>query len=626
MTLSNRVIGGALLGTFAIGLMIWLGTSLSFYQTHHAYQQRQLVWLAPLLKMDEQRKTNVDLSTWLTPALENSNINELKIYQGEQLVFHYPARSVESLALPVEPVQKLMLATDLSLEWRLGSPLQDPATLIHLAVIFVCWLIVVLLLGRGMMWWLRRQLHGVELLAVRGQLILQNRLYALDHALSDERPTSASQALTQLQEQQYQASKQRSDLDTFTRTNVFVDKKMGIGNRLFFENRLEASLSDPNLEMASLLLVELQDLDHINHDLGYQQGDALLLAASLHLEHALQRYADAISGRYTSNTFAILLPHVDEQEAKAAANYILKSLQRLPWPATVREPALFIGAVSFAFGELLHQVQEEAELALRSAALQNTNSGYFMYDKGASPDILGNGTVRWRTLLSRALEKDRLFLEPQTTYTVAHEPAMIELYARIEDEHGRKLSAANFMPKAEKCGLLATLEKAIVQRVLSQLQQPERSLPLSLNLSVASLLQSSFYQWLMFELLSLPKPLLSTLNIEFPEKEISCHYQQLAKPLHALKALGCLLTADHVGKTVVSSQYIKDFGVDYLKLDASLVRDIESKTINQIAVSSLIGSHVAGAKVIATGVETAAEWQCLVDLGIDGGQGYFFTS
>lgn len=626
MTLSNRVIGGALFGTFAIGLIIVLGTSLSFYQTHHAYQQRQLAWLVPLLKMDEQQKANTDLSTCLTLALESSNINELKVYQGERLVFHYPTSPIESFSLPVELFQKLMLATDLILEWRLGSPLQDSATLIRLAVIFVCCLIMVLLLGGGMILWLRRQLSGVELLAVRSQLILQNRLYALDHALSDERPTSASQALTQLQEQLHQASKQRSELDTFTRTNVFVDKKMGIGNRLFFENRLEASLSDPNLEMATLLLVELQDLDHINYDLGYQQGDALLLATTLHLEHALQRYADAIPGRYTGNIFAILLPHVGEQEAKAAANYILKSLQRLSWPATIREPAIFIGGVSFAFGELLHQVQEEAELALRSAALQNPNYGYFMYDKGASPDILGNGTVRWRTLLTRALEKDRLILVPQTTYTVAHEPVMIEFYARINDEQGRKIAAARFMPKAEKCGLLSPLDKAVVQRVLSQLQQPERQLPLSLNLSVASLLQPSFSQWLMFELLPLPKSLLSALSIEFPEKDISRHYQQLAKPLHALKALGCLLTVDHVGKTVVSSQYIKDFGIDYLKLDASLVRDIDSKTINQIAVSSLIGSHVAGGKVIATGVETAAEWQCLIDLGIDGGQGYFFSS
>lgn len=612
-----------LVGIFAIGLVVLLGSSMSAYQTSHAYPQRQLDTLVSLFSSGWEREGNTEL----IPALEKSNIKELLVYQGERLVFHYPLATTEALSTSLVPFQKLTLVTDGALEWRLGPAMQDRTTLLRVLAILTSCLIAILLLGWAISRWLRRQLKGVELLDLRSQRILQNQLPDLDHPINEEQPASASQAVTQLQEQLHEASKERSELDTFTRTNVFVDKKMGIGNRLFFENRLEATLSDPNLESATLLLVELQDLEQINHGLGYEQGDELLLSATRHLEHTLKRYADAIPGRYTGNIFAVLLPHVSEQEGAEAAKYILRALRRLSWPESIREPALFIGGVNFAFGERLHQVQEEAELALRSAALQNINYGYFMYDKGASPDILGNGTVRWRTLLTRALEKGRLALEPQTTYSVQGELLMIELYARIKDEKNREISAGNFMPKAEKCGLLVTLDKAIVQLALSQLQQPEQQLPLSLNLSVASLLKASFYQWLTFELLSLPKSLLSTLSIELPEKEINHHYQQLVKPLHALKALGCLLTVDHVGKTVVSSQYIKDFGVDYLKLDASLVRDIDSKTINQVAVSSLIGSSVgSGVQVIATGVETEAEWQCLKDLGIDGGQGYFFPS
>lgn len=218
-------------------------------------------------------------------------------------------------------------------------------------------------------------------------------------------------------------------------------------------------------------------------------------------------------------------------------------------------------------------------------------------------------------------------LDRQGVFTDVNKPPVkYELLARIHDEQGRELSAGHFLPMAEKCGLLKELDKALVVRALALLQQDEQETTLSLNVSADSLLNGDFHSWLVFELIQRPKSLLNHLVIELSEAQVSRHFQALSKPLRALKALGCRLAVDHAGQDVVSAQYIKDYELDYLKLHSSLVRDINSKPTNQMAVRSLIGNCVGTqTQVIAMGVESAAEWHCLSQLGINAGQGYFFA-
>lgn len=81
--------------------------------------------------------------------------------------------------------------------------------------------------------WVRRQLRGVELLAVRGRSLLQGQSHKVVHDVREEWPEPVSQALTLLQSEVEDAKKERSRFDTFIRRNVFIDKELEIGNRIF---------------------------------------------------------------------------------------------------------------------------------------------------------------------------------------------------------------------------------------------------------------------------------------------------------------------------------------------------------------------------------------------------------
>ena len=90
--------------------------------------------------------------------------------------------------------------------------------------------------------------------------------------------------------------------------------------------------------------------------------------------------------------------------------------------------------------------------------------------------------------------------------------------------------------------------------------------------------------------------------------------------------LGCRLAIDHAGQDVVSTQYIKEFEINFLKLHPSLVREIHLRQVNQMAVRSLVGGCAnTQTRVIAVGVESGDEWKMLRHLGVHAGQGPWFA-
>ncbi|GAM67525.1 MSHA biogenesis protein mshH [Vibrio sp. JCM 19236] len=104
------------------------------------------------------------------------------------------------------------------------------------------------------------------------------------------------------------------------------------------------------------------------------------------------------------------------------------------------------------------------------------------------------------------------------------------------------------------------------------------------------------------------------------------HLDAMRPVLKMLSGLGCKVIVNQAGRTIISSHYIKESSVDYLKLHRSLVRNIESRPENQLYIRSLLGAcENTPTQVIAVGVETKKEWQTLLNLGISGGQGRFFA-
>jgi RNase E specificity factor CsrD len=147
----------------------------------------------------------------------------------------------------------------------------------------------------------------------------------------------------------------------------------------------------------------------------------------------------------------------------------------------------------------------------------------------------------------------------------------------------------------------------------------------SINVSIDSLLSAGFAERFLSILSSFPE-VKGQLMIEISEYQLVNHLSKLQATLAALSTAGVKIIADKVGQYVVSAHYINIYPIYAMKLHRSIVIDIDKKIENQVFIQSL--RTLAAAKnipVYALGVEKQAEWRALLQLGVKGGQGHFFT-
>ena len=627
MRLTNQIVALLCLCVLGTVLLATLSAALGFHALTDRFQREELRAVVEIFEQEVLAQVESPrLQGWLPPLLRANGVQELTVTLDDAQLFHYQEAGRDLRSDELQEVRyagaryptlhmRFLIQPALSQLDRLYAPLSSLGFGL-LAIALGLW---------AALHWLRRQLLGVELLARRGQHILRGELGKLRHDVALEWPRSASQALSHLQSELADARKERGRFDSFIRRNVFIDKQLGIGNRLFFDNRFEAAMSNADYSIGAVMLLEFEGVESILRQDGEARAIEWLRRCSELIGHFLQRHAGAIQGRYSGHLLAILLPGFSKQETLTAAEQLLNQLQRLGWPESVDpERGLYIGAVCYQPGELMVQVEEEAEQALRGARLQQ-ESGFFLYEKPLRVSTQDKGTVRWRTLLERQFSRQKLTYCLQSAYGgEPSRPLLHEMLARLPDGRGQLLPAAGFIAMVEKVGMQIPFDRQMTQLALSLLPA-EGKVPLALNLHPLTLLDHDYRHWFLMALLRLGRRRAAMLVVEFNEALISRYQEQLRAPLRELRLLGCQLSVDHAGQDVVSTHYIREFELSFLKIHPSLVRDIQHRPLNQMAVRSLVGGCANGpTQVIAVGVESEGEWRMLESLGVVGGQGFWF--
>ncbi|HDX8354456.1 TPA: RNase E specificity factor CsrD [Aeromonas dhakensis] len=630
MKLTTQLVSFITLCVIAAMAMVLLGGVFSFRELGMELQQKKVNSLVEIIdKQLEIADDHQDLTRWLPTLLRSAHVVELEIRQNKQRIYWFrDVQQPTDESLLISYHQAIPLQPDMQADFKLERPFKEfEYSIKAMSGISLGIFIVVFGLWYSIRW-LRLQLRGAELLAERAQLILDGKLTKLAHDPADEWPQSASQALDYLLAELADARKERSRFDNFIRSNAFVDKLTGIGNRLFFDNRLESAIMEASVMSGGVLLIELAGLEELDPELNGRQSQDLLMEASASIAAFVRKHSGALQARYAGQVFAVLLPNMSESEMVDAAGQLHKSLQRLHWPEAVNaDTAVYLGAVCYQAEDSLLKVQEEAELALKSAQLQG-HTGWFLYEKQLDEEQSSKGTVRWRTLIGRRIEEHGIDFYVQPVQQERDQVVLQQdLLIRIHDEQGRELQAGVFMPMAEKAGLLLPLDRLVAQQTLTLLRQrSEQSCPISLTLCAQSLLHREFQRWLFFDLFQLPRSTNERLILQLSEAQVTRHYEALKRPLRALRMLGCQLAIDHAGQDVVSTQYIKEFEINFLKLHPSLVREIHTRQVNQMAVRSLVGGCAnTRTRVIAVGVESGDEWKMLRHLGVHAGQGPWFA-
>ncbi|TWX72726.1 EAL domain-containing protein [Colwellia sp. C1TZA3] len=433
-------------------------------------------------------------------------------------------------------------------------------------------------------------------------------------------------AIRQLQQQIKDNAASDIAWDKSIRASALLDQETGIGNRAFFDNRLQALLKEEDAQGA-VLLIQFKAIELVQNLYGYQQAISLLLTLIQITKQRLQDQPGYFLARHSLDELSVLLPNIFIEDAEKLAELLLKNLQTVVTPVGInQEEFVHIGMSYFVAEQVPYQIMSEADMALRAAQLQGP-SQCFMFEAGELALVKAKGSLKWRTLLNAAINGNGfvIFFQP----VIASDSAKVlhhEVLSKVKDKNGSLISARVFFPMAQKCGLMVEIDLLILVQVCRMLTAKKaQQSNCSINLSIDSLLSAGFTEKFLAILRSFPE-VKDQLMIEISEYQLVNHLSKLQARLAALSTAGVKIIADKVGQYVVSAHYLNVYPIYAMKLHRSIVIDIDKKIENQVFIQSL--RTLADAKnipIYALGVEKQAEWRALLQLGVKGGQGHFFT-
>lgn len=401
------------------------------------------------------------------------------------------------------------------------------------------------------------------------------------------------------------------------RREANLDSLTGLSNRPYFMNQLAAALSDDDATPSgSLLILRLADLAGINRRTGRETADELLHRIGLALAELASDKPNAAAARLNGADFALLLPGI--QDPAPQAEKLLHTLNDLSAAGLIDGDRIgHVASGTYLHGDALGTLLSRLDSALASAESQ---SGLAWCRAENHGNQRANSNADWKKLLDGAIQTQRLrlidFPVAGNTGQLLHLECPLRLQA-VED--GEWLAAGSFMPMASRLSMTTELDLAAARLALERISAGAPAV--AVNLSGESIVDASFRARLYAEIAS-HKDLAPRLWLEVSEVGAFQHFDEFHGFCDALRPLGCRLGIEHFGRQFSEIGRLHRIGLDYLKVDGSFIRAIDSQPGNQAFLKGLCSiAHNIGLTVIAEGVQTQEELAVLPELGFDGATG-----
>jgi diguanylate cyclase (GGDEF)-like protein len=377
-----------------------------------------------------------------------------------------------------------------------------------------------------------------------------------------------------------------------------------------------------------LLAVLLFDVDRYEEiiDLhGPRAGEAMLAWVTRRLKDSL-RSIDRLS-RINKNVFALLISHVKTDHLAAFAKKLNQKINASPfiYAGVSYRLSVHIGiAVYPEHGLTPNDLYANADAA-RLQAGQTGPGSFHCCQLSGDRQLKIEQMLNSRQILEQAIMKDRFVLEYQPVrYSQSSVPHHYECHLRLPQDNGERLLPEMFLNHAEELGLAGKICCIAFKQALRTLHEAGRhgkDFRLSLTLSGKIFEDPSFYDDIayLFDLYDIgPEKII----FEIPEAAVESHYAQAKTLIQQFKMLGCGVGLDDFGVSFSSFYYLKNLPLDYVKMSAPLIRQVDQNLDDRMFVKSLADvAHTFGKLTLAKAVENAGILATLQELGIDLVQG-----
>ena len=286
---------------------------------------------------------------------------------------------------------------------------------------------------------------------------------------------------------------------------------------------------------------------------------------------------------------------------------------------TIKDSEIFINAtIGVAYGNSF--LLNNADIALKLA--KKKKKKYLIYDSSMNIEHEYEQNLKWSKKIKDAIKKNQIvplyqpIVECKTKKIVKYEALM-----RMVGEDGAFISPIHFLELAKKNKLYPQLTKIMLDKTFEQFKHRDKQV--SINLSVHDILNEMVHATILQKLKEYQ--LGDKIVFEIIESEGIENFEEVLHFIQEVKSYGAKISIDDFGTGYSNFEYLMKLKVDYIKIDASMIKDIDVNTNSQMVTETIIDfAKKMGIKTVAEFIHSEAVFNKVHEIGVDYAQGYYF--
>lgn len=406
-----------------------------------------------------------------------------------------------------------------------------------------------------------------------------------------------------------------------------TDDITGLRNRQGFMD--ETAYRIEKKILGYVAFVQLKDFRNINDNLGHAYGDTALKIIAQRIQEVVGE--DGTVCRLDGTEFAIAFsPNID---VKKICYDVINSIgQKITLVHNDTEVNWYLNAyvgvaMYGADSEDVNVLMKYADIAMYNAVFDNKER-VCAFNIEIENEALHREEIQ--RITKDSLENDYFYLVYQPQFvTENHDLRGFETLLRCKLPDGTFIPPSDFIPAAEMSELIVDIDDYVLNRAMNEFVDVMRKSPkeftLSINVSAKSMASVGFADRLKEMVAKVGFPA-QQLEIEITEYSFSESHEQTLMNINALREVGIQIALDDFGTGYTSLSQLLKLPITLLKIDKTLIDDIEQSRVDRDFVDSVIYmGHLMGCDVISEGVESEGQLKMLRAHNCDFIQGYIWS-
>lgn len=414
------------------------------------------------------------------------------------------------------------------------------------------------------------------------------------------------------------------------RDQAIKDRLTGLPNRFAVTELLEDFVA--RKEKFALVAIDLNDFKSINDTMGHETGNVVLRRVAdrwVKLADSMKNGVNVFVARISGDEYMLVISGYSySDDIEKIIEEFKNDLER---KMTIDDCDYFLTAC-FGFTEYpkdddnVDSLLLFADAALHEAKRLNLTASVLRF----KPDILNTEkTLETERKIRYALENNTVFFNLQPQFDINHKLRGFEALARMRDADGNLVSPGEFIPVAEKNGLVDKIDLRVFELSMEFLSnvlkaKKDSDIIISCNVSVRHLMKNNFIDELKDLIVKYQVPT-NHVEIEITESVMIDSLEKALQRIDEIKDMGMKIAIDDFGTGYSSLSYLNNFPSDLLKIDKSFIDLMNTSDSSKQYVATIVSiGHILNLHVISEGVEDEAQIETLKEIGCDYIQGFIW--